>query len=81
MSQVSQRDRDFILNPYVWPHLHLPLRKPRGPLAVLMTATEDETQPLRILINQTVFGLPLAEVEEKTYDNVDALLADGWVVD
>jgi hypothetical protein len=88
MSAVAERDRHrtMILSPMKWPLFHLPLKRyQRGDspqCAVLMTATEDETTPLRVLVNQTLYGpLPGQSVKDTTFINVDALLDDGWIVD
>lgn len=84
---MSEQDRDFILHPNKWPMLILPLTRANPfqpgntaifapPFNVLKVAPDE---PIEILIG-TLFD-KLRELPRKRYDNVDALLADGWVVD
>jgi hypothetical protein len=80
--------RGMILSPMDWPLFHLPLKRPRKgnamgfQCAVLLTAIEDENAELVIATNFTVYGLPVdGERKDVKYSNVDALLADGWIVD
>lgn len=80
----TDRDRDMILHPLKWPHTVLPLKRVddfQFDLAVFnppLGRTEiSETEPITVgLYNMFTVGGP-----SKTYENVDALLADGWRVD
>jgi hypothetical protein len=84
---MSDRDRNFILNPNDWPHLILPLKRKNpfqdGNMAVfappISKGSIPEDAPIEILIG-TMFD-KLSELPRKQYENVDALLADGWKVD
>jgi len=82
---MESKDRDMIIQPGRWPLLYLPLkRRVEGgwpEIATLMTATYDDTAELMIRINWSVMGPVSGDVTEKTFKNVDELLADGWVVD
>lgn len=79
-------DRDFILKPREWPHLYLPLKRHSDhgldtavfalPLNVMHVKPDE---PIEILVG-TIFD-KLSELPRKRYENVDALLADGWIVD
>lgn len=81
------RDREMILNPREWPNVVLPLKR-RNPFQDGNTAvfapslnitTIKPDEPIEILIG-TMFD-KLSELPTKQYENVDALLADGWKVD
>jgi hypothetical protein len=80
---MSNRDRNFILNPNEWPMLILPLKRSGFECAVfappISKGSIPEDAPLEILIG-TMFD-KLSELPRKKYENVDALLADGWRVD
>jgi hypothetical protein len=81
------RDKQMILNPMRWPLLCLPLKKANpmqegncayfAPPISAQKISEDEAITIRIgTIYDNIEACP-----EKTYENVDALLADGWRVD
>ena len=79
-------DRNMILNPNDWPHLILPLKRAvtNGIECAVFAppiskGSIPEDVPLEILIG-TMFD-KLSELPRKRYENVDALLADGWKVD
>jgi len=84
MTEVSSRDREMILTPNEWPMIYLPLkRKTDGgwsDVALLRSASTDPEAIRIVEENMTLHG-PLGEITTHTYQNVDALLADGWVVD
>jgi hypothetical protein len=79
----------MILDPYRWPHLLLPIKRRAKSqdvgieTAVLAAGMQmiDENAELTIQSNSTIFGELPGGGKLKTYDNVDALLDDGWVVD
>jgi len=78
------RERQMIRRPGKWPHLVLPLVRAGNPdCAVfaprvgLMTIAEDA----EITIYLSNMFMDWTKAETKTYENVDALLADGWRVD
>ena len=86
----TTRDREMILNPGRWPNIVLPLKRgnpfQEGNLAIFAPRIPNlgndviaEDEPIEILIG-TMFD-KLSELPRKQYANVDALLADGWVVD
>jgi hypothetical protein len=83
MPEISERkrDRDMILAPTRWPHMWLPLKKRGGVIGTLMSATSDPDSMFRVIENMTIYGLPIGEPVDRIYEGVDALLADGWVVD
>jgi len=82
-----EKHREMILDPFKWPHLVLPIKRYRdgGMETALVYAGMErlkEDEPIQVKLNTTMFGdLPGLESEMKTYENVDALLDDGWVVD
>ena len=88
MSAVSsERDRHMILSPLEWPLLVLPLKRhSKGGLpdaAVFCPPLNRQgispDDPITIrLCNMFMLN---ANAPEQTYENVDALLADGWRVD
>lgn len=82
-----QRNREMILSPYKWPLFYLPLKRKRKgddgfpEIALLRSAVSKDTYPLHVDINRTIYGPISGEVKEVVYENVDALLDDGWEVD
>lgn len=87
MTHTLAEETHMITHPVQWPHMNLPLinRETResavfGPSLSRTTISEDES--ITILIGANIW-LPSAwsECEQKTYENVAALLADGWRVD
>jgi hypothetical protein len=75
----------MILDPYRWPHLLLPLKRYVDGFmqtAIMAAGMEklDPNKPIEIRNNTTIFG-PVGQPEILTYENVDALLDDGWEVD
>ncbi len=86
--QDPPSDREFILNPDLWPAWpYLPLKRyPKGrsgPEVCLLVATE---RPYEALYAHNLFHLPPTRDEflagkKYVYETVDALLADGWIVD
>ena len=83
MSESSDRDRNFILTPREWPNIVLPLVRKGGECAVFAPSLAithiKPDAPIEILIGN-MFD-KLSELPTKRYENVDALLADGWKVD
>lgn len=83
----TTRDREMILHPMRWPLLVLPLKRDNpfqsGNQAVfcpkLSILEVKEDQPIEIRIG-TMFD-KFTELPTREYENVDALLADGWRVD
>lgn len=84
MASETNRDREMILNPYEWPLFYLPLKRhvpgSRPDVAILRSATRNPDGIFKVDKNMTVYGA-VGEVETLTYKGVDAILADGWVVD
>lgn len=81
----NTRDREMILDPYKWPLFYLPLkRKSEGggwpEIALLRLASTDPNVERTVEVNMSCYG-PIGEITTLTYENVDALLADGWIVD
>lgn len=76
--------RDMILHPLKWPNAVLPLKRGSefpydlGVVSVPAGVTEiSESDAIKVgLYNLFAVGGP-----SHTYENVDALLADGWRVD
>ena len=84
-TSVTHNDRDMILTPTEWPMFYLPLKRrmPEGgfPEIALLRSASTDPEAIRIVEkNMSLYG-PLGTVETLTYPTVDALLADGWVVD
>lgn len=75
-------DREFILDPYKWPHLVLPLKRYVGHQMEVGFLCGDNTFNLRL---GYIFDLGEDKGPDdfpvKKYNTVDELLADGWVVD
>jgi hypothetical protein len=86
----------MILSPNSWPLFYLPLKRPVKPggfpeIAVLTSAVSEKSynrsveqrNPFKFYVtrNLNVFGSTHGEVEQIVYDDIDALLDDGWVVD
>ena len=82
-------DRAMVLNPNKWPRWpFLPMKRPgnHGPECCFLVQQKE-----LILYKTYMFGLDdlpgdtfaekVKDVKTYRYDNVDALLADGWVVD
>lgn len=80
-------DREMILSPYKWPLLYLPLKRPSKTgsgfpeIGLLRTVCSKPEVDFIVDENMSIYGTPLGEVIRHTYKGVDALLADGWVVD
>ena len=83
-------DKQFILRPLEWPHW------PFLPMKRYTKGRQMETATLPAIDGfysytgkMTLLLIPLFDIEKdslksankKEYDNVDALLADGWIVD
>ncbi len=81
-------DAEFISDPALWPLWpYLPIKRYpegyHGPECCLLMATE---RPWEVLFAACVYNLPKTREEflktkKYTYPSVEALLADGWVVD
>lgn len=91
-------DREFILNPVLWPRwplLPLKRRNDKNPpfdCGLLIAVDPAKGKLATTVFCAYLFGLQNGKtikellidnpnVERIEYDNVDALLADGWVVD
>lgn len=86
MQHTREDHRNMILDPYKWPHMSLPLKRFRNghmETALLWAGMNrlSEDEPLQIKANTTLFGNLPGGPDFIDYDNVDALLDDGWVVD
>lgn len=80
-------DRAFIINPELWPRWpHLPMKKPSRSggwpqLGVLVDSSlvGELRFPAELHISD---GASPSKVQEvKTFASVEAILADGWIVD
>lgn len=76
-------DREFILDQENWPRWPvLPLKRPRWEGAFLagpdLTRHLREGAPIRLVVR---WGADWKPLDYQEYADVDALLADGWVVD
>ena len=87
VSHTREQHRDMILHPLKWPALVLPLTRHNPfdpgncavfspPMGVHSVAADE---PIEIRIG-TMFQ-KMSELPRKQYENVDALLDDGWTVD
>lgn len=90
MTPVPDRDREMILNPVRWPMLALPLKRsvmdyPGENEAVFLPGPSvlkiDEDAAIEIRMCNLYAMRNKNDVPTKKYENVNALLADGWVVD
>ena len=83
-------DKDLISRQDEWPHW------PRLPMKRVWTAssgnqdmelgvilgTAEMNKEITVYLNANIFGnLKPEDLEVRIYDNVDAMLADGWTVD
>lgn len=78
-------DRQMILTPSEWPMFYLPLKRPKGDggwpdIALLRSASTDPNAERIVEENRSLYG-DIGPITEHKYATVDALLADGWVVD
>jgi hypothetical protein len=81
-------ERVFIADPGLWPHWpFLPVKRPTkdgGDVEVGVLYATDE--PWRHVYRRNLLMLPPTRAEflaldKHEYDSLDALLADGWIVD
>lgn len=84
---TREQDRDMILSPAKWPLLFLPLKRRsvgegwpelgylKAPLSVMKLKADE---PVTISLGTIFDSSPRPQ---RTYQDVDALLDDGWVVD
>lgn len=87
MAHTLDEERDMICHPLKWPMIVLPLKRhnPFKPgnhavfIPPLSVEVVEPDAPIKIHIGNMYEKL--SELPEKTYPNVDALLADGWRVD
>jgi hypothetical protein len=81
----GERDREMIENPMRWPNIRLPLKNPSRydtdidrAFGVLVTGMTWPSEKRAVHIGNLF--MPLGD-ETEEYENVDALLDAGWVVD
>ena len=86
-------DKKFLLNPNQWPNNPIcPVKnykekKPGGfPMLGVVVANENGAMPVVLLCNMYAFiekarASRIKDIERKEYEDLDALLADGWMVD
>lgn len=85
MSHTLDEERDMICSPDKWPMLVLPLKRSNNGLetavltAPLSVMKIPPAEPITIRIG-TMFD-NISELPTKTYQDVWALLDDGWRVD
>jgi hypothetical protein len=84
----EERDDVFMRDPNQWPMFpFLPIKRYIGErreleCAVIHCGTLNGPLPEPVtVILTTLYGMDLKNSERKTYDTVDAVLADGWMVD
>lgn len=83
-------DRKFIMNPDKWPRWpHLPMKRPSkkpGVWPELATLTDNPSNfdgPLKFPVTMRISdgASPFKIKEEKIFNSVEEILADGWIVD
>lgn len=80
---IAQRcDREMMVRPHLWQHGPvLPLKRGHGhEQEVACFYNPLDRADFVLDVNLSLFG-PIGVVERKTYPTVDAVLADGWIVD
>lgn len=83
---TKDRDKKMISNPLDWPSWpFLPIKRWQENASQLETALIYVKDPLRV-VTGNLFHLPkdyekFRELPAVEYDTIDAILADGWVVD
>lgn len=91
MDTRLRTDREGILHPNIWPYRPiLPLKRPTKKLGTwpelgVLIWDDLHNNPtsesnLSVYVNTSLFDR-LTEDKLKVYKGVDALLADGWIVD
>jgi hypothetical protein len=85
-TEIENKDREMILSPDRWPLFYLPLKRknPKGgfPAVALLRSASTDPEAIRIVEeNMSLYGPLPGEITTHTYPDVDALLADGWMVD
>jgi len=88
MGRISyNNDQDMIKHPDAWPQWpYLPVKRRKGAKATLECGVIYEGTGIKTVRVANLFALPTEYQDFLTlpkyeYDSVDALLADGWVVD
>lgn len=83
----EQQSLEFMKTPRNWPNFVLPVksrtRREAGNFPVcgiMIEESEGVTRPV-VYINDFWAPKPLAQCETFTYESLDAVVADGWVVD
>jgi hypothetical protein len=81
MEESSGRHREMLLHPEWWPLWpFLPLKRSKEgerELGVFYESTKGKIE----VIMSNVFADDFCRAPRKEYPSIDALLADGWVVD
>lgn len=79
-----QQEVDMMLDPMLWPHRYLPLKKliidnadGRTDMAYGLLIGDGPIIYIRNLFEST----PIDQCESRTYDSFHAIVDDGWVVD
>jgi hypothetical protein len=76
----ERNDKEMILHPEWWPlGSYLPVKK-RDPFPEQNTGIIVDGHPTIVLIG-TIGLTDFGKSPTKSYESVDALLADGWLVD
>jgi len=82
---IRARDREMMLDPKLWPHLWLPLKRKNSDgfpqIALLEETRNHKENPLMVHINGSLWHSRQGEIEVVEYPDVDAVLDDGWIVD
>jgi hypothetical protein len=82
---MPKTDKQMIQNPDLWPRWPwLPVKKSAQTLLTgLLCCSEEHLEGKMIIYHAYLYKMPetMEGVPTTEYPNVDAMLADGWVID